>query len=276
MTVSELYVYPVKGAAGIALQRAQLDSFGIEHDRRWMIVDAAGAFLTQREHPVLALLRASLEPDALLLESEAGGSVRLPLRPQGDERTRVRVWHDEVDAVDAGAEGADVVSRHLGFEARLVFMPEDVLRQADTTYARSGDRVSFADAFPLLLIGQASLDQLSMRVGEPLTMRRFRPNIVVAGAVPHAEDAWRRIRIGAVECDVVKPCARCAVTTVDPATGMTGREPLRTLATYRRVANKVFFGQNLIHRSTGTLRVGDEVTVLNVGTPRPDLSPQPQ
>ena len=264
-------MYPLKGAAGIALRSARLDSFGVERDRRWMIVDASGRFVSQREHPRLALLRVALEEDALVLESGTAGVLRLPFEISG-ERRPVRIWQDEVDAVDAGAEAAAFVGRHIGIEARLVFMPNDVLRQADTTYARTGDRVSFVDGFPLLLISQASLDQLGMRVGEPLSMKRFRPNIVVAGTVPHAEDAWRRITIGTVECDVVKPCARCTVITVDPATAQTHTEPLRTLATYRRVANKVFFGQNLIHRGTGTLHVGDAVAVLNVGTPRPDLS----
>jgi len=271
MTVTELYVYPLKGAAGIALTAARLDAFGIEHDRRWMIVDGDGEFITQREHPQLALLATAIEHDALVLACGAG-TVRLPLQPGGGARRAARIWNDTVEAADAGDDAAALVSTHLGRDLRVVHMPDDVLRQVDTTYARSGDRASFVDGFPLLLIGQGSLDELSRRIGEPVSMRRFRPNVVVAGAVPHAEDAWRRITIGDVEMEVVKPCARCNVPTVDPGTGETGVEPLRTLARYRRVSNKVFFGQNVIHRGRGTIAVGDSVRVLHMATPRPDLS----
>jgi uncharacterized protein len=160
------------------------------------------------------------------------------------------------------------VSAHLDTDARLLFMPDTTMRQADLAYAEPGDRVSFADGFPLLLITQQSLDELNRRLTEPLSMLRFRPNVVVHGAaVPHEEDSWRSIRLGSVPCDVVKPCARCAVTTIDQATGIAGKEPLRTLAEYRRWDGKVWFGQNVVHRDTGMLRVGDEVEVLHRRAP---------
>jgi uncharacterized protein len=271
MRISELHVYPVKGAAGIALQQAELDSFGIRHDRRWMIVaEADGAFITQRDHPQLALLLTQLEPDALVLRSRHAGEVRLPLEPSGGARRSVGVWADEVDADDSGDEAASFVSAHLDIRARLMYMPGSSMRQADLDYARPGDRVSFADGFPLLLISQQSLDELNARLDEPVPMLRFRPNVVVDGApAPHAEDAWRSVRLGSVTCDVVKPCARCAVTTVDQATGVPGKEPLRSLADYRRWDGKVWFGQNVVHRGTGTLSVGDAVSVLEEGVARP-------
>jgi uncharacterized protein len=273
MRVTELYVYPVKGAAAVALQSARLDSFGIEHDRRWMVVDDAGAFITQRNAAELGLLQPHLEPGALVLRSARAGELRLPLAPSacGLEEVRVRVWDDEVDAVDAGAGAASYLRAHLGFGARLLYMPDATLRQADLAYARPGDRVSFADGFPLLLLTQESLDALGRRVGQALPMLRFRPNVVVAGATPHAEDAWHRIRVGSIACDVVKPCARCVVTTLDPATAVGGDEPLRTLATYRRWQGKVWFGQNVIHRAHGTIAVGDRVEVLETGPARPPL-----
>jgi uncharacterized protein YcbX len=208
MKVSELNVYPLKGAAGIPLQSARLDAFGIEHDRRWMVTDPAGAFFTQREAPSLARLVPVLEPDALVLQSGIAGALRLPLRPVHGAPLPVRVWNDDVSALDAGDEAAAFISAHIGAPARIVHMPDDMLRQVDRAYAREGDRVSFADAFPLLLIGDASLAELERRVGQPLGMRRFRPNIVAAVDAPHAEDAWQRITIGTVECDVVKPCTQ--------------------------------------------------------------------
>jgi uncharacterized protein len=272
MRVTALYVYPIKGAAPVRPASAALDTFGLEHDRRWMIVDEAGAFITQRDHPRLALLATDLTEAALVLGSETAGELRLPLRPTGPSRV-VRVWADDVAAVDAGDEAAAFIGAHLGFACRLMHMPDDTLRQVDRDYARTGDRVGFADGFPLLLITQESLDALNHRVGEALPMLRFRPNVVVQGAAPHEEDTWRRIRIGEVDCDVVKPCARCVVTTVDPATAQTGREPLRTLAGYRRWNGQVWFGQNVIHRGTGRLRAGDAVAVLERGDARPPIEP---
>jgi uncharacterized protein len=260
LSVTELYVYPVKGARGISLETADLDEFGVRHDRRWMIVDAAGGFITQRSHPSLALLTTELEPDALVLRSPRAGVLSLPLAVDHGEPRTVRVWDDVVEVLDAGAAAA-----------RLLFMPEDCLRQADPAYAAPGDRVSFADGFPLLLITQASLDELNRRLPAPVPMARFRPNVVVSGAAPHDEDRWRSIRAGGVPLDVVKPCARCAVTTIDQATGVAGREPLRTLAQYRRRDGKLWFGQNVVHRGAGELRVGADVEVLTVGPARPDI-----
>jgi uncharacterized protein len=273
MRIKELHVYPVKGAAGISLGQADLDAFGIRHDRRWMIVaEGDGGFITQRNHPRLALLGTGLEEEALVLRSPGAGELRLPLEAPPGPRRRVRVWEDEVEAVDAGDGAAALVSAHLAVAARLLYMPGDSFRQADLDYARPGDRVSFADGFPLLLISRQSLDELNRRLAEPVSMLRFRPNVVVDGAgQPHAEDRWRVVQLGAVECDVVKPCARCTVTTVDQATGVAGKEPLRTMADYRRWNGKVWFGQNVVHRSAGTLHVGDAVRVVEEGEARPTM-----
>lgn len=273
MRVSELHIYPVKGAAGIPVPRVQLDAFGVAGDRRWMIVDEAGTFLSQRERPELGRLNVELVEDGLVLRSDRAGEARVTRPPADAARRRVRVWHDEVDAVDGGDAAAAILSAHLGSPARLVHMPDSTLRPVHPPFGRPGDRVNFADAFPLLLIGQASLDALNARLTEPVSMLRFRPNIVIEGTTPHAEDAWRRIRIGAVDCDVVKPCARCVVTTLDPATSRAGKEPLRTLATYRRWKGLVWFGQNAIHRVQGGVAVGDVVEVLIAGTPQPPLAP---
>jgi uncharacterized protein len=269
MQITGLYVYPVKGAGGISIDSAQLDAFGIEYDRRWMVVDDAGEFVTQRSCPDLALLATTLEAGALVLRSARAGELRLPLEPHGGAQRRVRIWNDVVAADDVGEAAASFISEHLHREARLLFMPDTTLRQADLDFAHQGDRVSFADGFPMLLISQAALDTLNDRLPEPVSMLRFRPNVVVSGAAAHDEDTWRSIQLGAVMCDVVKPCARCSVPTIDPVTARAGKEPLRTLAGYRTWQGKVWFGQNLIHRGRGTLQLGDVVRVLERGDARP-------
>ncbi len=263
--LSAINVYPLKSAKGAALERASVVATGFEHDRQWLVVDPAGTFLTQREAPRLCLISAVVDGDALILNAPGTS----PLRATADAGAalrRVRVWGDTVAALPTGAEASAWLTGFLGAPLDLVRMPQPSLRQVDPTYARPGDRVGFADAFPFLLISQASLDDLNERLsarGEvELPMNRFRPNLVVDGVEAFAEDGWRRIRIGGVEFRVCKPCARCAITTVDQASAATGREPLRTLATYRRVGSKVMFGQNLIHDSLGELRLGDVVTIL--------------
>lgn len=271
MQISQLYLYPVKGARGIALDAAELDAFGMRHDRRWMVVDDAGNFVTPREHARLALVDVSVEAERLRIGTPDGAEAFVPLAQEDGDSRSVQVWLDRVEALDAGDAAAAVLSAHLGFGVRLVHMPERTLRQVDTDYGVPGDRVSFADGFPLLLISQAALDALNGRLAAPLPMLRFRPNVVVSGTRPHEEDEWRRITLGTVPCDVVKPCGRCVVTTLDPATAGGGKEPLRTLATYRRWNGHVWFGQNVIHRGAGTLRVGDGVRVQERGTPRPPV-----
>jgi uncharacterized protein YcbX len=273
MHISELHIYPVKGAAGVAVPSVGLDAFGMSGDRRFMIFDENGMFMTQRECPSLTLPQVELEPDSLVLRSAQAGEVRVAREPVTGEAVRVRVWNDDVDAIDAGDVAASMISAHLQMPVRLVYMPDDSVRPVDPDYGLASDRVSFVDGFPLLLITQESLDALNARLTEPLTMLRFRPNVVVAKAAPHAEDTWRRIRLGTVNCDVVKPCARCATTTVDPGTALRGKEPLRTLHSYRAWNRKVWFGQNVIHRGAGEVCVGDIVEVVESGTARPPLAP---
>ncbi len=265
--LTEIWLYPVKSFAGIQVERWRLDTFGLHLDRRWMVVDKAGRFLTQREYPQMARITPALEVEgeslSLTLQHPRLGVFKVPPPEQGASRVRVEVWSDVVEAVPVGQEADRWVSDALGACARLVWFPDEVMRQVDTRYGRKGDRTAFSDGFSLLLIGQGSLDDLNRRMPQPLPMRRFRPNLVVSGAGPYAEDRWRRIRIGDLEMRVVKPCSRCIITTVDPDRGeYTGKEPLKTLAGYRRKGNRVYFGQNLIHQSGGVLAVGREVEVI--------------
>ena len=261
ITVSSLYLYPLKSARGLSLDQVVVDAFGVEGDRRFMVVGPDGHFITQRRHPKMALLSVSMAPAGLTLAFPGHGSVHVDIPTEGPH-AMVEIWGESVRGHEVGVAADAWLSRCLNTPCRLVYMRDETYRPVDPDYASKPAQVSFADGFPLLLISQASLDDLNGRLGLPVDMRRFRPNIVVTGTEPFEEDGWRRVRIGSVELDVVKPCARCVMTTVDPETGQKGKEPMKTLSAYRKVDGAVLFGQNLIHRSTGNLRLGQELTVL--------------
>ena len=263
MRLSNLYLYPIKSSAPLEIQTAVVEPRGLQHDRRWMVVDAEDRFLTGRQLPRLTLVRAQPVPGGLSLDAPGMPSLSVPF-PQTEATVSANVWKNEVAAKPAGAAAAGWLSEFLQQPARLVHMDAGVSRAIADPHSQAGDEVSFADAFPLLLISRAALDGLNARLAKPVSMLRFRPNLVVDGVPAHAEDGWKRIRIGSVEFDVAKACTRCIFTTVDPVRGERDPdgEPLRTLIGYRRTADGVTFGQNLIPRSLGTVRVGDAVEVL--------------
>ncbi len=261
LIVSELAIYPVKSFARIPLQAAAVQRFGLENDRRWMVVDAGGKFLTQRQHARMCLVQPALMGDELHLRATGMPDLTVS-RPTGPDRRPVTVWDDRCAALDCGDVAAAWVSRFLAIDCRLVYFPEDEVRAVDPRFAQPGDRTAFSDGFPLLLIAQASLDDLNSRLAAPISMSRFRPNLVVQGCDAFAEDRWREIRIGDVRFRIVKPCSRCTIPGIDPATGERGTEPLRTLAAYRKRGDKIFFGQNVIADGQGEIRVGMAVEVL--------------
>jgi uncharacterized protein YcbX len=261
LTLSALNIYPVKSAAGIALTSARVDERGLAGDRRWMVVDENRRFLTQRTHPHLALVSVTIEADGLVLNAPGMPALAVPI-PRTDAAVRVQVWDDVCDALTAGVTAAEWISRFLGIPCEVIHMYEKTHRMVEVEGSAPASEVSFADAFPFLLISEGSLGDLNGRLERPVPMNRFRPNLVVRGCEPYAEDGWRRVRVGEIHFRVVQPCIRCTTTTVDQATGERGKEPLATLATYRRVGTSVLFGQNLIHAGTGELRVGDDVSVL--------------
>ena len=265
LSLSGLYVYPIKSCGGISLETAEVDERGIRHDRRWMLVDEHGVFLSQREVPRLALIRIQIGVNGLLVDAPGMETLSVPFEPKG-EPVLARVWDDLVETAHVGRETGRWFSRFLGVPCRLVYLPDRSVRPVDPEYGRAGDRVGLADGFPFLMISEASLADLNGRMDEPLPMERFRPNLVVRGCGPFAEDGWRRVRAGGLGFRIVKPCARCVITTVDQASAAVGKEPLRTLARYRKVGSKVLFGQNLVHDGTGVLSVGDAVEVTE---PRP-------
>lgn len=266
LRLSALYRYPLKSGKAQALQHSALDTLGLEGDRRWMLVDeASGRFLTQRAVPRMSQLSA-LWNDAGGLTLSTAGQVAfdVPL-PGADAPLRgVTIWRDTLRVPDAGEQAAAWVSEFIGKPTRLVQVPVERARTTEAGYGRDDDKVGFADGFPLLLIGQASLDDLSERIGRPMEMLRFRPNLVIEGSDAFAEDGWKRVRIGEVEFRVVKSCSRCILTTIDPASGERSpdREPLATLKTYRELNGDVMFGQNLVNDSAGRLEVGMPVTIL--------------
>ena len=262
ITVSELTIYPVKSAAGVELQEAALDRFGLAGDRRWLLVSPDGHFITQREEPRLALLVAAVDGSGLSL-TFGGDSIQVLIPGEQAREIRARIWEDQVRARDAGDSVAFWLQQKIGRQCRLVYMPDDAVRRVDGRYASAGETVSFADGYPLLLISQASLDDLNSRLEQPVPMNRFRPNIVVDGCPAFAEDGWRRLRIGGLEMTVAKPCSRCVMPSIDQTTA--GRDPQinRVLASYRRRDGEVYFGQNLLYPQTGTLAVGGIVEVLD-------------
>jgi uncharacterized protein YcbX len=265
VTLSALNVYPVKGLKGIALGEARCTDRGLEHDRRWMVVDSEGVFLSQREHPKMATVWTEIADGRLTLSAPDVSSVDIALNGRGSAAMKVRVWNSLCEAVPVSAASDAWLSDYLGLACRLVHMPGSSKRFSDPRYAGDDHPVGFADGYAYLLIGEASLADLNAKLlaksHAALPMNRFRPNLVVTGSGPFAEDGWREIRIGDAVFRGVKPCGRCQVTTTDQATGeVKGPEPLATLATYRESAEfGVMFGMNLVTVKPGTVRVGDAV-----------------
>lgn len=267
LRLSALYRYPLKSGKGQPLQGIGLDKLGLDGDRRWMLVDeASGRFLSQRAVAKMSQLSALWnEAGGLTLSAPGYGAIDVPLPSALEEQRRgVIIWRDTLRVPDAGDEAGAWVSEFIGNSTRLVHVPVELARTTASGYGKDDDKVAFADGFPLLLIGQGSLHDLSNRVGRPLEMLRFRPNLVVEGCEAFAEDGWKRIRIGDVEFRVVKPCSRCIMTTVDPQTGERdpNREPFATLQHYRSTPDGAMFGQNLVNDSNGRLEIGMPVEVL--------------
>jgi uncharacterized protein YcbX len=261
LQLTELHIYPIKSARGISLSSAHVDTRGLEHDRRWMVVDELGNFLTQRSIPRMALIQVELGSSHLGVKADGMNELRLPLRPDSGDPLRVCVWEDSFYALDAGDEAASWFTKMLSRPCRLVFMPDRTERLVNPKYTPQKTLVSFADAFPFLLISQASLNDLNSRLAEPVPMNRFRPNLVLEGCTAYEEDLWATVTIGSISFRVAKPCSRCKVPTVNQETGIRAQEPILTLSSYRTLGGKVYFGQNLIHDRQGMLTVGDEVHI---------------
>jgi uncharacterized protein YcbX len=260
LSISQLFVYPVKSTGGLNVSSLELDSRGPKFDRHWMLVDGKNRFLTQRKHPKMCMIGTVINGQSLILTApdkaacEVSGSTTV-------ERI-VQVWNDEVIALDCGDEVAGWLSDYLQKECRLVCMPEHSQRLVDPDFAADKQTVGFADGFPTMLVSQSSLDDFNSKLDSPIGMDRFRPNIVIDGCEPYAEDSWKQIQIGEITFSIVKPCARCIIPSINQQTGIKQPEIIDALNTHRRRDNKTFFGQNAVHNQAGDISVGDAVILL--------------
>lgn len=262
--LSQINIYPLKSAGGIPLVNVVPETRGLAHDRRWMVVDDSGQFMTQRTSPKMALINTKISAQTLNLNAPGMSELSLPLFPTAGESQEVEIWGDRCEAWTSSPQTKKWISEFLGESCNIVFMPDHSNRPVDPDYTVGENQVSFSDGFPFLLISEASLNDLNKRLPESVAMMRFRPNLVVKNTEPFEEDFWKFIRIGDCELQVVKPCSRCVLTTVDPETGkFSGKEPLRTLATFRKENGKVLFGQNLLATKMGKMEVGMPVKIIS-------------
>ncbi|MFT4031611.1 MAG: MOSC domain-containing protein [Siphonobacter sp.] len=268
--LSEIWVYPIKSLGGIRVSEAVVQARGLQYDRRWMLVDESGIFLSQRTFPEMALLQVELTADELIVshKQRALSPLRIPLQFVPASSLSVRVWDDELPAQHVNNEADAWFSQALDRSCRLVYQSEQTQRYVDTKYAHHSEITSFADGYPFMIIGQSSLNDLNSRLSEPLPMNRFRPNLVFTGGFPFVEDRWYEFRIGQQTFFSVKPCARCVLTTVNQETAQKGKEPLKTLSQYRNWNKKIIFGQNLLPGSTlATITEGNFITIVSTKEP---------
>lgn len=260
MLLSQLFIYPIKSLKGIAVSEMQLDTSGPLQDRRWMLVDENGLFLSQRKLPRMVLIDPRFEGSDLVLTAPGMPSLVISKWSGQGKWIPVRIWGDDLTLPHPYQTCSDWFSSFLGRACRLVHLPDTVTRHVEPPFQDQW-RVSLADGYPLLVLTQAALDLLNSKLPSPLTMERFRPNLVITGTAPHAEDTWDKIQIGSVQLAIVKPCARCSIVLIDPASAQSGVEPLRTLAEYRGMPKGVMFGQNALVLNSGHLRVGTPVEI---------------
>lgn len=269
MQLSKIFLYPIKSLRGIPVSSAKVEARGLQYDRRWMIVDDNGALITQREIPAMTFLQPSITDTNLLISHTQGNvpTLEIPLEPGADARKiQVRVWDDVCKALEMSDQVNEWFSKVLGVSCRLTYMPDDTLRPTDQNYSLPTDIVSFADSFPFMIIGQASLNDLNQRLDEPVEIERFRPNFVFTNGKAYEEDHWQKFSIGNLTFRGAKDCARCKLITINPTNAEVGLEPLRTLATYRKSGRKINFGRlacwNVDEQINPVIKIGDQISIL--------------
>lgn len=260
LQLSEIWIYPIKSLGGIQLSTSTILPKGLPLDRRWMLTDEQRQGITQRDHPKMALFKLSIENDQLKVTYRQN-SISVPLHGFNKTPMQARIWNDDIMAHEVSSGHSEWFSEMLGVHCRLIHFPEENPRPVEAAYNIYNDHVSLADAYPFLIIGQSSLDDLNSRLEEPVPMNRFRPNFVFTGGKPFEEDGWKNFTIGNSAFAGVKPCARCAIPTINQDTAAKGKEPSKTLAKYRMKENKIYFGQNVIARECNTITVGDEIAI---------------
>ena len=263
MHVSGLWIYPVKALRGVERSQSKMTRFGLEHDRRYMLARPDGTFITQRTHPQLATFDVVAGEAGFDVVSSSGERVSIPWNGVDGEPVEATIWKDTVPARFGHDRADDFFSRPVGEALRLVWMPDSTHRQTDLEWSEEGDQVSFADGYPILILSEASVASINDRLEQPLPADRYRANVILAGPAAWEEDSWSHVHLGDVPIRVVKPCGRCIVTTTDQQTGERGKEPMQTLATWRKQDGKVRVGMNCIPASEGgIIRVGDPITVI--------------
>jgi len=264
LTVSQLFIYPIKSLGGIELNSAEVDIRGLKNDRRWMLVDNNNQFMTQRENHGMALLKTAIINDRIIISNKhkPDEHIHIPVAITNSKKIKVRVWNDDCDVLEADTSINNWFTHQLEQECKLVYMPDESLRVVDTKYASGEEITSFTDGYPILLLGQSSLDDLNGRLEEKLPINRFRPNIVFTGGKPYEEDEMEHFIINGIHFFGVKLCARCIIPTINQENALKNKEPLKTFSTYRQLNNKIYFGQNLLHKGTGIIHVNDSIKVL--------------
>jgi len=265
LRISQLFIYPIKSLGGIELSSAKVTDRGLEHDRRWMLIDEHNRFLSQRELAQMALLKVSIDANGLRIKHKHHEEevIDIPFKPERSETGEFNIWDDTVSGQFVSYAADQWFSRVLNVPCRLVYMPDDTKREVNPKYAK-GKITSFSDAYPFMMVGQSSLDDLNSRLVDQLPVNRFRPNMVFTGGEPFEEDTMGHIRVNNIDFYGVKLCARCPIPTIDQDTITKSNEPTKTLLTYRRRNNDVYFGQNFVHQGDGIINVGDEIEVLEV------------
>ena len=267
LKLSEIYIYPVKSLGGIHLDVANITTRGLENDRRFMLIDEKGRFMSQREHTQLAIFQTKIEDTFLKVTHKKTGQILSINLSSNSQLTplSVTIWDDETSAIEVSNDASLWFTQILEIPTRLVYMPEESQRKTDPQYSLTGEEItSFSDGYPILIIGQSSLNDLNNRLANPVNINRFRPNFVFTDGEPFEEDNWHEFAVGNIRFFGVKPCARCIMTTIDQETGeKKGKEPLLTLNKYRKAGNRILFGQNVLISQLGTVSVGDDVTVIS-------------
>lgn len=268
LQLQEIYIYPIKSLGGISVPEAEVQQTGFKYDRRWMLTDSEGNFLSQRTFPQMALLQVNIDVYGLLVTHKNNllSPLTIPFNTPFEKKATVNIWDDVCTASEVSDIANEWFSHALHMPVRLVYMPSDTQRLVDENYANNKEIVSFADAYPFMIIGQSSLDDLNQRLDQPVPMNRFRPNLVFTGGAPYCEDTIDTFSIGDVTFTAVKPCARCVLITIDQGLATKGKEPLKTLSAFRTQKNKIMFGQNLLHKGAGIIKAGDKIEVQRLRT----------
>lgn len=268
ISLQNIFIYPIKSLGAVELSECELDERGLKYDRRFMLVDEHSRYITQREFPRLSLIRTAIRNSQIEIENQHSEKLFVPLELSGNDLRKATIWNHECNVLNAGREADDFFSDAISSKCSLVYMPSASQRRVNPAYVSQYTITAFTDGYPILLMGTASLEDLNSRMEKPIGMERFRPALVAKTTRPSDEDYWADFKIGELNFHGVKLCSRCVITTVDQKTGTTGKEPLKTLATYRKRDHHIYFGQNVVHENkTGTLRVGNKITVVRRAEP---------